>query len=445
MFSGTCVILLSIVAESLSTAPFQAQASAKDIAEGKPTTAATLDALIERAKEMKAFVAEYRVTSEAKNKSGTMRLAYQKDRGIAWTIESPGSSAQLWILDDQFTGRFSSEGGSTQTFSIDIQELVIAPHDSLADGFEAAFPKAPRRKADIDEFQPVFSVDYRKNNEPGNRFNFAAGLELGSSVLGWLSWLKANAPEGREHGDTLTYTIDDGVRFNLSKESGFLTSIEKTEEGRIVSSLALEKLDLGPSIEKSELEPRAGGEGAIDNSAAARAECAARFLASDRDWICGWLKTCIQDKRIAWDEKSRAKLSPLFVEMHRQRIGAICRAGIESSQAKSDEFITQLETQLARPEHEQEEWRRALDKQIDEWVSGWNSSLDDARDSYASRMCALPAHWEKEDLRPDLETMLAAAAKQAFESEVMKPLIDKLEARLDEALAAAGENPRPRK
>jgi hypothetical protein len=453
MIDGAPCKLLATVALSIlaGARPFRVSSAAPSpapslaSAQANKSTAAVLDELIERTNKMEAFAADYRVLDSKKQGVMHMHLAYKRGRGIAWSMEAGESSSKIWAVDGKVAMRMSGGAGPPKQLNVDYKELILVPKDALDDQLEAEFPKIARRQSRASEGDAAFSFNYRKDAEPGSQFTLGAGFEFGKTLLGWLQWLKVNAPPVKEHGDTLTFDLDEGVHLDLSKESGFISAIRKMENGAEVTSFALEKLDSDPSFEKSEFVIPSAAAGTVDVSDETIAGLAGRSIQEESEFLCSRIASHVADKSLAWNDESRAKVARVFATLHRQNIGFVHRAQVEVLEKRVEEFGTSLTAQYARRAEDGGEWRGALEKQIDEWVQGLKSGMEKGRDAYVARMSRLPELAAPEELRRELESMLEDAARKSFETEIMQPILEKLDAKIAEVKSAAGGAPRPKK
>jgi hypothetical protein len=445
MLDGSQAAAVSVLSLTIALAAPRVQDASNDHPQGNKPCAVVVDALIEQTNGLKAFVADYRFEDQDPKKCKRMHLVYQRDRGLAWTTETADSTTRVLEIDGKLSALISASDGSRKSMDIDYKNSILAPRDEIDGEFEASFPEVIRSKHRFADAEPAIAFSFMKDAEPGRQLNLGPVFDSGADLLGWLTWLKKNAPECREQGDRLIYEMDENVHLKLSRDSGFIVSLEKTVADKAVANLVLENLDLEPSIEKSAFELPTGGAGVVDMSAETMNGLVYRFMSDDRDGMCMRLAAHVQDKSIAWDDGARNKMTAVFSSMHRRFIAPLFHSWSDATRARITEFGRWLESRYASDKKEDPNWRNTLDGQVSDWVSTWKDSLEKSRDSYAERISVVSAAVAPPDLRHELEMLMADTAKQAFDTEVMKPLLESFDSRVDEVMKAAGEPPRSRK
>jgi hypothetical protein len=405
--------------------------------------ASVLTDLIDQSTRMKSFVAEYRLVKDDPSKVGRLRVVL--DRGDRLKLEASiaGESVSFWYIDGTFAYRVLSEGGVRRKADVRQMGQIIGAERKLLAQLQADFPTRDSSTGPLPEARPYLQCSFDKDATPGSQFHLTVGIATVRSMLGWLEWLKAQNLACTEKGDTLTFDLGGDTHLDLSKASGFITSIRSSTDGKETQHLALEKLDLEPEISAREFEVPTSKEGFVDESTGFMEGMASQFMLMDFRSICKRTNRLIADEAAEWNDTNRGKVDRLMALVHDDRVGLAYTSWSEKTLEWIEQRGASMDQKYADVAGDDHEWLRALDDRVKQGRSSFQASLTQVAEHYSQRYTIDPAVVYSADLRSDLEEKSRAAALHAFETELTGPILQRFDERMKEAREFAPKESTP--
>jgi hypothetical protein len=394
-----------------------------------------LDDLIERSHHINSFVADYRVNGDESSESGRVRIVLDALGQMGLEMAGDKGSMSFWEANGMLCCRQVEKDGTRKRINVPLKEMIDRD-SAVIRGLDADFPKGSSSAPASRENGWAITCSYDKNGAPGKQFDVRIGYGPSDSMFGWLDWLKSSEFACTDHGDVLTFDLNESTHLDLSKESGFVTSIRVAKAAGEMTKLELEHIDLAPTPDVSVFDVATNDEGFVDGSSAARERLALTFVRSELDTICARMSMLSPARPDLLRGESRDKLNQLFDLVHRGRVELAFTSWVQKNQEwveVREAWLEQAYETLADEDHDS---IVALDAEMTNGRERLQENLTKASEGYCTRLAINPRSVPSDELRQELQQMVDEAAVNAFDTEISSALLR----RFDEQMSAAQEH-----
>ncbi len=400
---ASCLFALAL-GVALGCASSETRQSIQGSTNDAASVSRVLDDLIERSRHIESFVADYRVSTDESSGTGRLRIALDAQGQMGLEMTGDQASMSFREVNGMLIWREIAKDGTRKRAELPLKELIDRD-STVIDRLNADFPSDASKTSLARQNRWAITCSYDKDGPPGKRFNLRIGYGPADSMFGWLDWLKSSEFACTDRGDVLTFELSDSTRLDLSKESGFVTSIRVSNAESETTKLTLEHIDLAPPPEASALDIPTSSEGFVDESNRARESTTLALVDSELDTICTRVSDLSAKQPNLLVGENRATLARLFELVHRDRMGFAYASWVQKNYEWIDDRQRWLEDAYDTVDDDHDSIA-SLDAEVTSGRERLQENLATTSEEYCSRLAIKSSRIPSDELRRDLQETL---------------------------------------
>lgn len=392
---------------------------AQDLPPKKAPDPAKIDELIRKTNELRAFDAEYKMSSGTDGAS--VRLAYRAPDECRFEVMGSLMVGRHGVVDF----RMSPPGGKAVWAKVSLVDAGAAQARELSDAIAREFPAIGYSWTLPQEWGPTFrmtlsTVDVGRHDD--FHFDFAYSGSRGT-LLGWLDFLKRSSDTSVEGEEDFVLRTPRGSELRVSGRTGFVESMHgKGEQGEV--SFELASLDLDPKFDHGEFDAPEPDSDARDASEQFAKQFGQLITSESGKRFSKWISEKVAAGKPGWDADARVHSRKVMVALLSVEVAADSRRWTDDTRKWIDGLEKWIRECRSSAPGGSGELSAEAQAKLHESRERLLETIRSAESSRLSGSSLVPDDLADSKLKKDLEDLWDEAWTAAFTRIVHDPLVN---------------------